>query len=211
MTKIAVTDDHSMIIEGLKTMFIAYPNYEICAGYASISQTIENIEKDKPDVLLLDINLQDGSGTIAAKEILNLLPTLKIIALSSYDDPMIVRQIIKNGAKGFLLKNTTPVEIIKAVETALKDALYLSPVLQERFLQSGLGIENTSFSSNPKLTNREKEVLKLIVDELTTEEISEKLFVTPKAIEAHRSNLLQKLGARNTAGLVKIAIEKGLL
>ena len=210
MIKIAVTDDHNMIIEGLKTMFQSVAGYEICAGYNTIAETLQNIPNNKPDILLLDISLPDGNGSNATKQILQLLPELKIIALSSYDDHLIIRQTIQNGAKGFLLKNTSPKEIIKAIETALENNIYLSPILQEQFINADFGMGKTQ-GIIPKLTGREKEVLKLIVEEFTTDEIAKKLFVTPKAIEAHRSNLLQKLGVRNIAGLVKIAIEKGLI
>lgn len=210
MITIAITDDHEMIIEGLKAIFLSEKNYKIIAQYSNTKQTLENILTDLPDILLLDINLPDGNGIIICKEIMKVCPKIKIIAISNYEDISFVKQMIKNGAKGYLLKNTSLTEIKKAIECAINDEVYLPEKIKNTILFESIQ-KQKSATFIPKLTRREKEVLELIIQEHTTEEIAEKLCVTIKAIEAHRSNLIQKLGVRNTAGLVKIALEKGLL
>ncbi|NHN24504.1 response regulator transcription factor [Flavobacterium jejuense] len=210
MISIAITDDHAMIIEGLKAMFQLDKKYVISASYSSLKETLQNIARDKPNVLLLDINLKDGNGTSICKEVLKLVPNLKIIALTSFEDVNMVRLMLRNGAKGYLLKNTSSDEIITAINMVMNDEIYLPKELKNQILNESIGIEKRH-DFLPKITRREKEVLALIVEEFTTDEIADKLFVTTKAIEAHRSNLIQKLNVRNTAGLVKIAIEKGLL
>ncbi|WP_130733928.1 response regulator transcription factor [Flavobacterium sp. J27] len=210
MISIAITDDHAMIIEGLKAMFQLDVNYQIVASYLSLKETIENIASDQPDILLLDINLKDGNGTQSCKEILKLVPKLKIIALTSFEDVNMVKLMLRNGAKGYLLKNTSSEEIIKAITMVMDNEIFLPKELKNQILSETIGLEKR-IDFLPKITRREKEVLELIVQEFTTDEIASKLFVSTKAIEAHRSNLIQKLNVRNTAGLVKIAIEKGLL
>lgn len=210
MISIAITDDHAMIIEGLKAMFQYDKKYKIIASYSTLKETLEKISIDKPNILLLDINLKDGNGISVCKDILKTLPDLKIIALTSFEDINMVRLMLRNGAKGYLLKNTSSEEIISAINTVLDDEIYLPKELKKQILNESIGLEKKQ-DFLPKITRREKEVLELIVQEFTTEEIAGKLFVTIKAIEAHRGNLIQKLNVRNTAGLVKIAIEKGLL
>lgn len=210
MISIAITDDHAMIIEGLNAMFQQDQHYNITASYTSIEETLQHIYLDNPDILLLDINLKDGNGIVACKEILKLVPKLKIIALTSFEDINLVRLMLRNGAKGYLLKNTSSEEIIKAINMVMEDEIFLPKELKNQILSETIGIDKKQ-DFLPKITRREKEVLELIVQEFTTDEIAEKLFVTHKAIEAHRSNLIQKLNVRNTAGLVKIAIEKGLV
>lgn len=206
---IAITDDHPMILSGLKTILEKDQQFEVQATYKTIAETYSGLEKAQPQILLLDINLTDGSGNDACKVLHKTYPNLIIVAISNFEETSFVRSILKQGAKGYIAKYTESEELLNALSLILKGELYLSPSIKTKILEESLGKRDTSFI--PRLTRREQEVLELIVKEFTTEEIAQKLFVTTKAIEAHRSNLIQKLCVRNTAGLVKIAIEKGLV
>lgn len=210
MIKVAITDDHPIVIEGIKMML--KPNKDIC-----IAQSFNNITEmfgglnQEIQILLLDINLPDGNGIVACKELLDRFPNLKIIALTNFEDVSFIKQIIKNGAMGYLLKNTGKNELIDAVKTVLNGELYLQQNIKELLLNESFGKATTSSFFIPKLTSREKEILELIIKEYTTEEMANKLFLSAKTIESHRSNLIQKLGVKNSAGLVRVAFEKGLI
>jgi len=198
MITVAITDDH---VDGIK----------IINAYHTVNDTIKGLLEITPQVLLLDINLPDGNGILLCKQLKETYKDLKIIALSNYEDISFIKQIIKNGANGYLLKNTNKNELIEAIKAVSINQLFLPEKLQRVLLNDSLGKPTNSSFFIPTLTRREKEVLILIVKENTTEEIAEQLFITSKTVEAHRSNLIQKLGVKNVAGLVRVAIEKGLI
>lgn len=210
MINIAITDDHQMVMQGIETMLRYEPNMVISYKYNCVAATIEGLARQQPDILLLDINLPDGNGIDLCKELVMLYPKLKVIALSSFSEIAFVKRILNNGAHGYLLKNTSKEELIEAFKTVLNGGQYLQSDIQKKLLQSSLGQKRKS-SFIPKLTRREKEVLTAISEELTTHEIADQLCISSKTVETHRMNLISKLGARNSVGLVKIAMEKGLL
>jgi DNA-binding NarL/FixJ family response regulator len=211
MIKVAITDDHIMVVEGLKTMLKPVEDIQIVSSYHSVNETIDGLRDSMPHVLLLDINLPDGNGIHLCKQLKDKYKSLKIIALSNYEDISFIKQIIKNGANGYLLKNTNKLELINAIKAVTTNQLFLPEKLQKMLLNDSLGKPNNNSFFIPTLTRREKEVLTLIVKENTTEQIAEALFVSVKTVEAHRSNLNQKLGVKNVAGLVRVALEKGLM
>lgn len=209
MIQIAITDDHTIVIEGLKTMLKPNKEINIVQSFETLKDTFENLDKCI-DILLLDINLPDGNGINACKELLEKYKDLKIIALTNFEDSIFIRQILKNGAMGYLLKNTSKTELTEAIKEVTNGNRYLPKKISDILLNDSIGIENSSYFI-PKLTLREKEILALIIKEYTTEEIANELFVSIKTVESHRSNLMQKLGVKNSAGLVRVAFEKGLI
>lgn len=211
MINIAITDDHFMVVEGLKTIFKNIENINIINTYYTVNETVEGLKKKQPHILFLDINLPDGNGINLCKQLKTDYKDLKIIALSNYEDIAFIKQIIKYGASGYLLKNTSQTELASAITAVINDELFLPENLKRLLLNDSLGKTNYSTFFMPNLTRREKEVLSLIVKEFTSEEIANQLFINVKTVEAHRSNLIQKLGVKNVAGLVRVAIEKGLI
>ncbi len=210
MIKVAITDDHLLVMQGIESMLQNESSIQIVGKYPSAEKTFEALSVAQPDVLLLDINLPDVNGIDLCKQLLTLYPNLKIIALSSHEDSNFVKRILKNGASGYLLKNTSKEELIEAFETVLSDGQYLQASIQKKLLSQSLGTQKRN-TLKPKLTRREKEVLAAICEEMTTQEIANELFISPKTVETHRMNLISKLGARNSVGLAKIAIELELL
>jgi len=183
---------------------------QVVGTYENAKQTLDNIESDKPDVLLLDINLPDINGIDLSKKLLKTNPDLKIIALTNFEDISFVKRMLKNGVHGYLLKNTDKIELITAMKTVLSGELFLQKDIQLQLLsQTKKKISNNGLK--PNLTRREHDVLVGISEELTTLQISEKLFISPKTVETHRMNIMSKLGAKNSVGIVKIAMEKQLL
>ncbi len=208
--KIAITDDHKMVLKGITSMLQNTPDLEVVGTYENAKQTLDNIERDKPDVLLLDINLPDINGIDLSEKLLKTNPDLKIIALTNFEDISFVKRMLKNGVHGYLLKNTDKIELITAMKTVLSGELFLQKDIQLQLLsQTKKKISNNGLK--PKLTRREHDVLVGISEELTTQQISEKLFISPKTVETHRMNIMSKLGAKNSVGIVKIAMEKQLL
>ncbi|WP_338359915.1 response regulator transcription factor [Yeosuana marina] len=208
--KVAITDDHEMVLKGIVSMLLNTPELEVVGMYKNAEETLKNIEKDNPDILLLDINLPDINGIDLSKQLLKNQLELKIIALTNFEDISFVKRILKNGAHGYLLKNTDKLELIKAMKTVLSGELFLQKDIQNRLLsQTSKKIKDNGLT--PNLTRREHDVLVAISEELTTQEISEKLFISPKTVETHRMNIMSKLGAKNSVGIIKIAIEKQLL
>ena len=209
MIQVAITDDHTIVAEGIKTMLKTSKEIEIIQSFENLKATFENLS-DTVQVLLLDINLPDGNGIVACKTLLEKHQDLRIIALTNFEDSIFIKQILKNGAMGYLLKNTSKNELTQAIIDVNNGKRYLPKNINDILLNDSIGLENSN-AFIPKLTIREKEILTLIVQEFITEEIAGKLFISKKTVESHRSNLIQKLGVKNVAGLVRVAIEKGLL
>jgi len=209
MIQIAIADDHTIVIEGIKTMLKAEKDICMAHFFTTITDLLNGLD-EKTNVLLLDINLPDGSGIDACKVILKQFPELKIIALTNFDETSFIKQMMKNGAMGYLLKNTGKAELILAIKTVTEGKRYLSAGITTILLNESLG-EGSDASFIPRLTSREQEILKLIIKEYTTEEIANTIFLSTKTVESHRSNLFQKLGVKNSAGLVRVAFEKGLV
>ncbi len=210
MIKIAILDDHPMVLKGIESMLEDSQDMELTDLYDRRALLLEGLELQIPDILLLDINMPDGSGLELAKELHKSYPDLRIIGLSNYSEPGFIKSMLRNGARGYLLKNTGKQELKKAITAVYKGEIYLPRTVRDILLSDSIGHQpGTSFI--PKLTRREKEVLDLVASEHTNSEIAEKLFISSKTVESHRNNLLQKLGARNTAGLIKSAMEKGLI
>jgi len=208
--KIAITDDHKMVLKGITSMLQNTTDLQVVGTYENAKQTLDNIESDKPDVLLLDINLPDINGIDLSKKLLKTNPDLKIIALTNFEDISFVKRMLKNGVHGYLLKNTDKIELITAMKTVLSGELFLQKDIQLQLLsQTKKKISNNGLK--PNLTRREHDVLVGISEELTTQQISDKLFISPKTVETHRMNIMSKLGAKNSVGIVKIAMEKQLL
>jgi len=211
ITKLAITDDHEMVLQGIASMLENTPQIKVVATYKNAKKTLDNLAKDNPDVLLLDINLPDINGIDLSKQLLKKFPELKIIALTNFEDTSFVKRMLKNGVHGYLLKNTDKIELADALKTVLSGEIYLQKDIQKKLLNQQSKSKTNDNGLIPKLTRREHDVLIAISEELTTNQISEKLFISPKTVETHRMNIMSKLGAKNSVGIIKIAIEKELL
>lgn len=210
ITKIAITDDHEMVLKGITSMLVNTSEIEIVGTYVNAQETLVNLATNLPDVLLLDINLPDINGIDLSKQLLKKYPELKIIALTNFEDISFVKRMLKNGVHGYLLKNTDKLELVEALKTVLSGEIFLQKDIHKKLLsQTTRQTKNNNLL--PKLTRREHDVLTAISEELTTQQISEKLFISPKTVETHRMNIMSKLGAKNSVGIIKIAIEKELL
>lgn len=207
---IAITDDHPLAIAGLQNMLASSPDIQVKGTYASGSALLEGLVQEQPDVLLLDVLLPDQKGTELAGYITRRYPAVKIIAITSLDAPIHVRSMMRQGCKGYILKNTDRESLINAIRVVCGGGEYIEPALKERIMDNVLHYRRQSQGRSPSLTLREKEILKLIIAEHTSQQIADKLFLSLRTVETHRFNLQKKLEVNNTVGLVKAAIQMGL-
>ncbi len=215
MINVALADDHPMVISGLTNMLHPFPHINVAQVYTTGGALLEGLKKVQPDVLLLDVLLPDMKGPELAQIITGKYPTVRILAITSLDAPVHVKSMIRNGSKGYLLKNTGQETLVEAIETVYKGQEFIEPMLKEQMLQNLLHYkkkEGSAYSNDkPVLTRREKEVLQLVVQEYSNQEIADQLCISLRTVENHRFNLQQKLNVKNTVGLVKVAIQMGLV
>ena len=204
--KVTITDDHPIVANGIKNILNALPQFQILDIYTSGNALLKNIGENLPDVLMLDFNLPDTTAVEVTKVLKKKYPSLKILIFTSIDIILHVKKVLQAGADGFMLKESDDLTIIEAIETIYKGEQYLSPAIKNNLIDDLLKPQKKMV-----LTRREKEILQLIVSEYTNHEIAEKLFISPHTVDNHRINLLQKLQVKNTAGLVKVAMERGLV
>lgn len=210
---IGIADDHPLVISGLTTLLHPYQHILVKSTSNNAAQLLEGLKFYQPDVLLLDILLPDQSGKELAPLILKDYPGIKILILTSLDAPAMVTSMLRRGCSGYLLKGASPATLVEAIETVNRGESYIEPGLKEQLLQNVIHFKkqtNDQFVL-PGLTQREKEVLELIAAEYTTREIAEKLFISYRTAENHRCSLIQKLDVKNTVGLIKVAIQLGLV
>ena len=206
MINVAIVDDQVIILNGLQKILAEAEHIQVSALYSSGSELLKGLETQQPDVLLLDIQMPDQSGIELAGIISKKYPAVKMIALTNVDVLTQMKQMLQKGCLGYLLKDVSPQILINAIETVNNGEQFLNENLKKQLLSSLSGQDNKQI-----ITRREKEILKLILEENTNQDIANKLFLSLRTVENHRNNLLQKLNVKNTAGLVKIALQEGLV
>lgn len=210
--KVAITDDHLIAIGGVKNMLQDNPDIAVTATYTSGDALLEDLQNgNQPDVLLLDILMPGKTGKELATIIHETYPNIRILALSSLDAPIHVKGMMRRGCLGYLLKNTDQDTLVDAIQHVYRGEEYVEPSLKEQMFSNVLKGKRQHDGAETLLTQREKEILQLIVAEHTSQEIADKLFLSLRTVEGHRLNLLQKLDAKNIVGLVKIAMQMGLV
>lgn len=212
MIKILLADDHQLVIDGMKLMIDDAPDME-CIGYGNNGEEVlQLLEEKEADVLLLDVNMQKMNGIDTCRAVHIKYPKVKVIGLSMLKEASIIKLLLKFGAMGYIIKDAGHDEITTAIRQVYEGKKYFSPEVTDLVMAS-LSAESPKQKQTllPELTRREKDVLKLIVNEFTTQEIADQLSIKFGTVETHRRNLLTKLGARNTAGLVRVCLEYKLL
>ncbi len=213
MIRVAIADDHAMFVDGIESILKMEDSIKVIDRCFDGQSVFNMLKKQAIDVLLLDINLPDLSGIEVSKRLNTEFPNVKVIALSMHNEESIVSEMLKNGARGYILKNTGREELVQAIHTVAEGLTYFSKDVTETIMGSltKKPAAKKNFALAPKLSYREKQILSLIVKEYTNPEIAEQLFISLKTVETHRSNLISKLNVRNTAGLVRATIEYNLL
>ena len=202
--KVFITDDHYMVIEGIRSLLQHEKNIEWAGHASNAASCLAFLQQQLPDVILMDINLPDKSGIDLCKEVREKYPSVFIIGLSTFNQQSFIQKMMDNGASGYVLKNATQEELMEAIQTVANGKIFLSDEAAQSLRKSNSG-------ATPVLTRREKEVLELIANGMTNNEIAQKLFISVATVDTHRKNLLAKFDSRNIASLIKLAMQMQLI
>ena len=218
-----VVDDHPLVIEGVQSLLGGQEEVQIRGKAQSLAEARAYLDKHASEiqVALIDIRLQDGLGIDLTREIREKYPHIQVIALTMYDSEAYLEAILKAGARGYLLKNTSREELLKAIKAVLAGRYYFSEGIHDTIGQRLIAEKTSSAAKSPaaapesfhpqRLTKRETQILELVAQELNNTQIAAQLNLSPRTVHTHRRAIMQKLGVRNTAGLIRQAIELGLL
>ena len=205
--KVFIVDDHPMVVAGLNSLLEQLENIEVVGAVSNAFDAIPFLKKNAVDVILLDINLPDISGIDLCKKINKEFPQIKILGISTFSERSYISRMIENGASGYLIKSASKEEIAEAIETVVKGKMYLSVTMEHLMRPITIDLPDTL----PALTKREKEILSLIAEGFTNNQIAEQLFISPLTVDTHRKNLHTKLNVSNTASLIRLAVENRLI
>ena len=211
--KIMLVEDHQLMREGIASLLQSHDDIEILAEAPDGETALEKLARHPVEIVLMDINLPGMNGIETTRKLKEKFPQVKVVALTMLDDQSHIRDMLSAGAAGYVLKNAGNMELSEAIHTVHRGQAYYSRRVADSLVQQFFQPPATPVTSGEAvyLTRREKEILALIVKELSNREIGENLEISVRTVDAHRRNLLQKIGAKNTAGLTRYALEHGIV
>jgi DNA-binding NarL/FixJ family response regulator len=208
--KLAIADDHTLILDSLSKAFALTGYIEVCGKYLSGDELMEGLKTNTPDVLLLDYHFPEHNGSQLTKYVTYHYPDVGIIILTGYDKPGLAAEMLEYGCMGYLLKSSVTTEvIIEAVERVANGQIYMDGAIRKKFA-SNLR-RKPEETEHQKFTQRELEILKEIASSLSSQQIADKLYISKRTVDNHRTSIMMKSGMKNTAGLIKYAIELKLV
>ena len=213
--KILLVDDHEMIRVGIRAYLETEEKYEIVGEASNGLEALEKIKNNKIDLVIMDINMDDMDGVSCTQELTKLYPDAKVLALTMLSKNLYIKQMMNAGAAGYLLKNSGESELKKAIDIIAGGGTYFSEevttiIMANLAKRKARAPKRSKHMVETPLTPRETEVLELIVKEYTNKEIADSLFIGMRTVDAHKRNLIEKTGAKNTAGLVMYAVNRQL-
>jgi DNA-binding NarL/FixJ family response regulator len=216
--RILLADDHQILLQGLRGMLEKHPGYEVVGEAPNGRVAVEMARELKPDAVLMDVAMPDLNGIEATRQIVSELPGTKVIALSMHEDPLFVREMLRAGASGYLLKESAFDEVVRALRAVAANQAFFSPavarVVAGAYLDRAEGKEPGAESTGTRvfdvLSAREREVLQLIAEGNSTREIAKQLFVSVKTVEGHRRLIMQKTNIKSVAELTRYAVREGI-
>ncbi|WP_018617901.1 response regulator transcription factor [Spirosoma luteum] len=215
--KLALCDDHTLFRIGMATIVGQIHDFELVLEAGNGQELIDKIPRKMPDVVLLDLQMPVMDGTATADYLREHYPLIKIVVLTMHDEDRMVLHLLEKGVSGYLLKDAEAGEVEKAVRKVMDEGVYLNEFVSKAMLRKMTNKTtvnkpvNAFYNSKVLLSEREKEVLMLICEGLSTNEISEKIFLSPRTVEGHRLRILEKTGTKNTAGMVAYAFKNDLV
>jgi len=210
--RLMLVDDHQVVRSGLKMLLASENDIDIIGEAGTADEAFTELKKIKPDVILMDIGLPDSSGIDVTREIKRLYPNVAIVALTIHEDEEYFFRTLEAGANGYVPKRAAPEELVTAIRTTAKGDVYLYPSLAKLLVKDYLA-QNRDDTTKilDGLTSREQEVLKLIAEGVSNEDIAGYLVISPKTVARHRENIMLKLGMHSRSELVRYAIRKGII
>jgi DNA-binding NarL/FixJ family response regulator len=211
-TKILIADDHPIVLKGLRTVLNAQPDLEVVAEATDGAEAVERALTEDVQLAILDISMPRKTGLQAAREITQRRPEIRVLILSMHDNEQFLFEAIRVGASGYVLKSSVDRDLVEACRATMRGEPFLYPggvrALMREYMERARSGEA---ASGELLTPREAEILKLVAEAHTNEEIADMLFISKKTVERHRSNILEKLGMRDRVELTRYAIRRGLI
>lgn len=211
MTTILLADDHAVLRSGLKLLLESQPDFKVIGEASTGLETLDLAERLQPDLILLDLSMPGLNGLDALPALRKVAPQAKILILTMYDDPQYLRATLKQGASGYVLKKAADAELISAIRAVLRGDMYVHSAMTRALLDDMLPKLETTQDAWETLSEREREVLKLVALGHTSVEIAEMLHLSDKTVETYRARGMEKLGLKSRAALVRYALKKGLL
>jgi DNA-binding NarL/FixJ family response regulator len=209
---IFLADDHQVVRQGLRSLLEAQPNFKVVGEADDGLDAVNQVERLAPDVLLLDLMLPGLNGLEVARQCQQRAPKTRIVILSMHSDESYVLQALRNGAAGYVLKQSSATTVIQAVNEVHQGRRFLSPSLSDRAVEAYMQkVEPTTFDLYETLTAREREVLQLAAEGYSNAEIAERLFISCRTVETHRANMMRKLDLKSQTDLIRYALRKGIL
>jgi DNA-binding NarL/FixJ family response regulator len=210
--KVLVVDDHEVVRQGIKMVLETDPELEVVGEAASGEDAIDRVRELRPNVVVMDIGMPGLSGFEATRRIRQSNPDVQVLALTVHDSEAYVFQMLQAGATGYIVKRAPAVEVIQAVKRAYRGEAVLHPSVAKLLIRDYLSrVEKGEETSYDTLSDREREILKLIAEGKTNREMADLLYLSVKTVQAHRANLMRKLGMHDRTELVKYAIRKGII
>lgn len=207
MHSILIVDDHPIVRQGLCQLIAAHPDFHICAEAGDWGDAISATAKHRPEVIILDISLEKRMALDLTRELLAVSADSKVLVLSMHDETIYAERAIKTGAHGYVMKANATERVLEAIETVLRGEIYLSAKMKDLILRRTMIPKSPTRNADiPELSNREVEVLKMIAEGLSSQEISERMCLSSKTIEVHRGNIRTKLRLERGERLVEFAI-----
>lgn len=217
MLRILIADDHEVARRGIRAILESHPGWEVCAEAKDGRETVDLATRVKPDVVLLDIAMPNLNGLEAARQILAVEPDTAILILTMHDSDQTIREVLRAGARGFLLKSDAGKDLVSAVEALQQRRTFftnkVSQMVLDGFLdrREDIGSGVTAETRNDVLTTREREVIQLLAEGKTSKEVAVTLNLSVKTAETHRTNLMRKLGLHSVADLTRYAVQNGIV
>lgn len=211
--RVVVADDHAIFREGVKIILERNPDLKIVGEAADGAAAVNLVLEHRPDLVVMDIAMPELTGIEAAREIMAQAPETRIIILSVHSRKTFIMEALKAGARGYVVKDSTGEKLLDAVEAVMKGESYLDSPVAAHIVEEFVRLPSASLvgAEGQAVTEREGQILRLIVDGLTNKQIAEKLCISPKTVENHRTNIMAKLGLHDVIDLVKYAISSGLI
>lgn len=211
MIRLLIADDHQVLLDGFISIFDTIEDISVVGTAQNGREVLKFLENNSVDVILLDINMPVLNGVETCKKVTKLYPKVKVVALSMYDQQSYFKRMIQYGAKGYLLKNDGSEEIERAIRKVLDGGRYISSKMHSMLSSIDYLAGKKVSLMGAEISPRELEVLSLVAEGLTDQQVASRLFISRHTVNSHRKSLLLKLDAKNTADLVRLAMEKGVI
>jgi DNA-binding NarL/FixJ family response regulator len=208
-TKVLIADDHALVREGIRLLLLAQPDMEVVGEAGDGESATREAKRLQPDIVLMDVSMPNGGGATATERITAACPHVRVLALSAYDDPAHIRQLLNSGARGYVLKKAIAEEVAGAIRVVARGGMHIDPSIADGIVQAYLYPEQVS--EDDALSVREQEVLAHIAWGYSNREIADKMHLSVKTVEGYKARLMEKLGLRSRSEIVRYALRRGWL